>query len=250
MYNFLYLIQDGKDLDWNVYKIGKTTQDPSQRFKGYLKGTRPIRISEVDDCSKRESELIKIFMKKYILYRGREYFSGILNEMVLDFTNFCDSINLENNQQMINNYINNKETNNQLINDNNNFKCNLCFILFKSKFSLDRHQNKKIKCNLHTDYKCKKCNKFFREKRNLEQHIDKKICKIPMIKQNKLNNDIINENKMYNNLESILAANLSNLDRIFVLKAFGVKLDDTSIQRILDFNTIISVKIACFINNL
>ena len=42
MYNFLYLIQDGKDLDSNVYKIGKTTQDPSQRFKGYLKGTRPI----------------------------------------------------------------------------------------------------------------------------------------------------------------------------------------------------------------
>ena len=55
MYHFLYLIQTSKDLYTNIYKIGKTTQLPEERFKGYDKESYPLRISLVDNCSERET---------------------------------------------------------------------------------------------------------------------------------------------------------------------------------------------------
>ena len=92
MYNYLYLIQDKKDINLDIYKIGKTTQLPDQRFKGYINGTYPIRISKVDDCHKRENELINIFKNKYKIARGREYFIGNINNIIIDFTNFCNNL--------------------------------------------------------------------------------------------------------------------------------------------------------------
>ena len=115
MFEFLYLIQDKNDMGTNIYKIGKTTQGISDRLKGYPRGTRPIRISQVDNCDKRETELINIFKTKYLLSRGREYFEGQLNSMIKDFTNFCDSIKVLPNN-LNNNTTNNNTTNNIIIN--------------------------------------------------------------------------------------------------------------------------------------
>jgi hypothetical protein len=88
MYHFLYLIQSGDDLYTNIYKIGKTTKLPEQRFKGYDKKSYPIRISLVDDCHIRENELIEIFNNKFKLAKGREYFDGNVKDMIDEFSNF------------------------------------------------------------------------------------------------------------------------------------------------------------------
>jgi hypothetical protein len=90
MYHFLYLIQTAEDLYTNIYKIGKTEQLLQDRFNGYDKGSYPIRISLVDDCSKRETELREIFNKKFKLNRGNEFFEGDIEEMIYEFSNLCN----------------------------------------------------------------------------------------------------------------------------------------------------------------
>ena len=124
-----------------------------------------------------------------------------------------------------------------------NFICNYCKLIFKSKFSLDRHQNKKNKCDKQTNYKCSKCNKYFKEKRNLTQHIEKDICKIPVIESNTLNID-------KNNIESIIESNCSIQDKIFFLKTLGVKMDDIAISKILESVISVPAKVACLNNNI
>ena len=44
-----------------------------------------------------------------------------------------------------------------------NFICKKCNILFATKSSLERHLNKKSKCDTITDYKCNRCNKYFKQ---------------------------------------------------------------------------------------
>ena len=55
--------------------------------------------------------------------------------------------------------------------------CNLCNLSFMNKYSLERHRNKKLKCNKITEYKCENCNKCFTQKKSLLSHITKKLCK-------------------------------------------------------------------------
>lgn len=197
MYHFLYLIQDHRDIGTNIYKIGKTTQLPDQRFKGYINGTYPEYISKVDDCHKRETELIQIFKQKYKLVRGHEYFSGNLNQMIEDFTTFCQKIREEKNDQknMIINNITNNNTNNTTnnINITNNYVCELCNKEYDSKRSLDIHKNRKNKCNIPTPYQCKLCFRYFKQKKNLDEHTIKQICKEEIKEEQKITNNIDDE---------------------------------------------------------
>jgi len=202
MEDYLYLIQTGEDKGTNIYKIGKTVRQPHKRLKGYDKDTKTICIQAVDDCHNRENELKALFNNKFKLARGREYFEGNKKKMEEEFSKFVNQDKIREKRlskdhklideaENINNiYINIKidvKENNQDIKDIkdikedinlNKFKCNLCNNIFMSKFSLERHQEKKIKCNEQTLYQCKKCNRYFKEKRNLLQHIEKKLCKI------------------------------------------------------------------------
>jgi hypothetical protein len=91
----------------------------------------------------------------------------------------------------------------------NNFKCNLCSHLFTTKQSLQKHIDKKLKCNEATEFQCKKCNRYFQQKKNLVEHTEKKTCnfvipiKVPIQKKltkddnikNILNSTIPIENK-------------------------------------------------------
>ena len=38
-YHFIYLIQDARDINTNIYKIGKSTQENTRRVKSYPKGS-------------------------------------------------------------------------------------------------------------------------------------------------------------------------------------------------------------------
>ena len=248
MYNYLYLIQVNNDIGSNIYKIGKTTQIPSERFKGYKKGTYPIRISMVDDCHKREHELIKLFNIKYKLIRGREYFLGTLNKMILDFNNFCDNILNNISQNISHNLSHNISNNIENSYIMTEYICSICNIMFYNKQSLTRHQSKKIKCNLKTEYKCNNCNKCFKQKKNLIDHQDKNICnnKIKLVDKK----NIIDNKNIINN-ETIIEILLNeDEDKIFLLKALGLAITDTEINKILLSKISINAKVDIIKNNI
>jgi len=233
MYNYLYLIQDNKDIGSDIYKIGKTTQSPIDRFKGYLKGTYPIRISQVDNCHIRENELINLFKDKYILFRGREYFKGDINDMIKNFNNLCDICNICN--------INKNELNHD---KKMEYKCNRCSLEFFSNQSLERHKNKKIKCNILTEFKCNICNKYFKQRNNLNEHTRKKICKKSKIFKN--DNNQMNINNVYIN---ILESNKKLDDKICLIQKLNNLNSKEDIIKIINAKFNMNTTITLLINN-
>lgn len=83
---YIYLIQERESIrcNDNVYKIGKTTQEPNSRMKGYPKSSKLYITVIVDDCTKSEKDLLTIFRNKFILRPefGNEYFYGNVIEMM------------------------------------------------------------------------------------------------------------------------------------------------------------------------
>lgn len=86
--SYIYLIQDTKYKNTNVYKIGKTTQNGDcrriTRFQGYNKYStieyiRTVDISYVDSL---ELEIIDMFNKSFKLIEGNEWFCGNREEMI------------------------------------------------------------------------------------------------------------------------------------------------------------------------
>lgn len=81
--SYIYLIQDGKDKNTNVYKIGRTTQNNAdirelKRIKSYSKGTEIQYIWKVrsDAVCRIEDDIKKQFILSYPLHRGFEWFQG------------------------------------------------------------------------------------------------------------------------------------------------------------------------------
>lgn len=194
MHNFLYLIQVRRDINTDIYKIGKTIQLPEERFKGYEKKTYPLRIFSVDNCHKREKELIAIFNIKFRLARGREYFEGDIFDIESEFCKFCRQEEILKKTLVNSDIINNdkviKICNSQKI---GNFECNKCFHIFNTKQQLERHVESINKCDIKTDFQCGTCLKYFKCKQNLNEH---KICKSFNIEKiNEIKNKIIINNK-------------------------------------------------------
>jgi len=80
----------------DIYKLGKTCQDPLKRVSGYPKGCMKVFILQVDDCHKAEADLLKIFKTKFIvddgtLENGKEYFRGDKNRMLEEMYNYISS---------------------------------------------------------------------------------------------------------------------------------------------------------------
>jgi hypothetical protein len=225
MYNYLYLIQDKNDIGTNIYKIGKTTQLPDKRFKGYVEGSYPLCIFKVDDCDQRENDLKKIFREKYTLERGYEYFKGNINNMIQDFVYLCGQVNQiplnkdSINQQPINN-----------ITNNNIFFCELCNREFSKKHHLENHLNKLNKCNISTNHKCDTCNRYFKTKQTLIEHKNKSCTKNEIL----LNNNTLN----YNNILNLIKLNISNDSKvdIFMNNYNKTKLSKNTIKEIINNN--------------
>ena len=77
---YIYLLQEREFIktDENIYKIGKTTQEPLKRMSQYPKGSKILLILCVDDCHQSEKKMLQIFDKKFNQRKdiGREYYSG------------------------------------------------------------------------------------------------------------------------------------------------------------------------------
>jgi hypothetical protein len=119
-----------------------------------------------------------------------------------------------------------------------NHTCKKCKIIFATKSSLERHINKKIKCDIKTNYKCNKCNKYFKQKNNLLQHTEKGICKNIQI-EIPVNNTSKNEKAILDIIESKITID----KKIIMLKLINSTLIDMNIIEILNNDLSIETKI-------
>jgi uncharacterized C2H2 Zn-finger protein len=123
----------------------------------------------------------------------------------------------------------------------NNYKCNNCNNIFVSKQSLEKHINKKIKCDIVTDYKCNKCNKYFKQKKNLLQHQEKDLCAST---QNISNN----EPSINNDMRNILTCECTIDEKAELIKTLNDNLDIVRIKNIININIPLETKISLFVN--
>ena len=123
----------------------------------------------------------------------------------------------------------------------NNYKCNNCNNIFVSKQSLEKHINKKIKCDTVTDYKCNKCNKYFKQKKNLLQHQEKDSCiQIEVI--------TIETPSMTNDMRNILTCDCTIDEKAELIKTLNDNLDIVRIKNIININIPLETKISLFVN--
>jgi rubredoxin len=120
-----------------------------------------------------------------------------------------------------------------------NYKCNLCNYQFNTKFSLERHQNKKKKCNIVTEFKCSKCNKCFTQRKNLLYHVKNDICKDIQI-QNITKNDI---NDIKKAILDIIESKMDINKKISMIKLINNTLINENIIEILNNELPIDTKI-------
>jgi hypothetical protein len=83
--NHIYLIQERESqrCNDNVYKIGKTKQQPLKRMNSYPLGSKILIIIIVDDADSAEKALLTIFRKKFKRAEyGNEYFIGDPKQMI------------------------------------------------------------------------------------------------------------------------------------------------------------------------
>jgi len=88
---YIYLLQDGKDINTDIFKVGMTVQKGGdsrvlKRFYGYSKDTVVYNVFKVHkhNVEKIEDTIKNIFRSKYALARGSEWFHGCVTEMIKD----------------------------------------------------------------------------------------------------------------------------------------------------------------------
>ena len=88
---YIYLLQDGKDIHTDIFKVGMTVQKGGdsrvlKRLYGYSKDTVVYNIFKVhkNNVEKIEDNIKNIFRSKYALARGSEWFHGCVTEMIKD----------------------------------------------------------------------------------------------------------------------------------------------------------------------
>jgi hypothetical protein len=93
----IYLLREREfiRLQEPTYKIGRTSRNMKQRFRGYPKGSELIVSFEVKNSRQVEKELICMFKVKFIqkVDYGDEYFNGNVNDMLAimeDYSNGKD----------------------------------------------------------------------------------------------------------------------------------------------------------------
>src|SRR3990167_4214026 len=99
--NYVYILKLAMDSDRSVYKIGKTTRNIETRFKEYPPDTEMIKYFKCFDCTSTEKQILRVFKKKFYIYRGHEYFEGNESFMVSTMSAIVKSQNEEWKEKMI-----------------------------------------------------------------------------------------------------------------------------------------------------
>jgi len=130
----------------------------------------------------------------------------------------------------------------------NKFECYKCKQIFTSKFSLDRHIEKKISCTTVTKYQCKICNKYFKRNETLKEHTLNKNCKINIFLQNTNtptttnNKPIILDSK--NDIYYILNLEVSNEEKFSLIKIINNDINYDKMLEIINYNIPFETKIS------
>ena len=130
-----------------IYKIGRSRQPDVKRIRSYPKTYQVVSMNTCTNCVYIESELLKLFHKKYKIAYRREYFIGDEVEMARDIRKMID-ISIPNEIKPV------------------SFECKLCVFKTHVKADYDEHlttQDHSMKVN-EADEKCNQC-------KQLKQHI-------------------------------------------------------------------------------
>jgi hypothetical protein len=126
----------------------------------------------------------------------------------------------------------------------NNFECQKCFRIFKTKQQLQRHEQLKNKCDTITDFQCETCLKYFKSKHTLTEHKNCKTFNIDKINELKIKDtkkEILNQdNKIENGIKEIINSNLSIEQKIVYIKKYNIKdkLTDDELKELILLNQI------------
>jgi L-fucose mutarotase/ribose pyranase (RbsD/FucU family) len=130
----------------------------------------------------------------------------------------------------------------------NKFECDKCKQIFTSKFSLDRHIEKKISCTTVTKYQCKICNKYFKRNETLKEHTLNKNCKINIILQNTNNSTTINNKPIIldskNDIYYILNLEVSNEEKFNLIKIINDEINYDKMLEIINYKIPLETKIS------
>jgi len=210
MNGLIYILQDGKDLNTNIYKIGKTIQPIAKRIrpKGYIKnrliaysknivplglksGANTILyqtyIVDQDILDKTESIIIKHFSNLFMKERGREWFKGDIKEMITEIELIIGS------EYTLTTILKNYSEDNKSI---ENITCEFCTKIFTNKSNLLAQQKITKSCLekqgiKNEDYRCEHCSKLLSNHKRLLTHID--VCKL------KTKNELSKYKSLYEN---------------------------------------------------
>ena len=199
MNSYIYLIQDGKYIDTNGFKIGRTTQKGNDtrslsRIKSYSKNTIQKFVREVpNDLVIPIETIIKgEFSKKYKLVCGTEWFEGNVSEMVRDVIHIIENINLDieentNDVEIYEELMEEQEieieveevfenTDTISSNDKVTFICEFCEKSFNKKYNLQVHQEKAcrgifVEKQKKDSYQCDYCDKVYSTYSNCSKHM-------------------------------------------------------------------------------
>jgi hypothetical protein len=116
-----------------------------------------------------------------------------------------------------------------------NFKCEICLSEFTQKIGLQKHLNKKNKCNTITDFQCKKCLKYFKHNRNLVDHTNKNTCIEKILIENKKETINNNEQNIKDVVKAIINSEKFDIDtKIELLKDYNLKISDEKLKKVID----------------
>ncbi len=129
--------------------------------------------------------------------------NNIINKNIINKNNNKTIINKNDNKTIINKNDNKTIINKTIINKtiiiNNNYKCIKCSYKTNSKYSFNRHLNRKNPCDNKNIIVCEYCNKQFTHINNYYTHKKHKCEKLKEINNNETNNNEINNNEINNN---------------------------------------------------
>lgn len=123
----------------------------------------------------------------------------------------------------------------------NKFECIKCKEIFKAKQQLDRHLEKKNKCDIVTKFKCNICSKYLNSNYYLQKHIANNKCKEHSIITSSTN---IESDDIKIAIKSILLNHQSVKNKIILLNKYNMTLSDIDIKLVLNSDTDIDGKVS------
>jgi hypothetical protein len=235
----IYILQDGKHLNTNIYKIGKTTCI-NGRLSAYSKNTILHQTYKVEHniLDKTERKIKNRFSNKFTLYSGQEWFRGDIDEMKKEITLLIKEIEEE---------------------DHTNV-CSFCYKEFSSKVNLLQHQRTVKSClklqGKHEEkIECENCKKSL-ACRSYKQH--KVKCDVLFEKKKQEESkkivssyeNVIKENKNFLSIIEKYKLDINFLEKENEKLKYAIELLEKQNEKLQSISTSVTMKLAEKVNSI